>query len=146
MSHAPTNYRVNSRVATRPMAFCVWALQYFNAVQVAAPQLLDNDAVWHKFAPVFRNDFQLLDTWAPPRDPEPLPVPLSVLGGRRDKLIGEDRLLSWQAFTTHFRGLEKYEGDHFYLMNHRQPLAAAKTAAMRSALLELPFATTPPAR
>ncbi|MFP1629855.1 thioesterase domain-containing protein [Streptomyces sp. 5K101] len=97
------------------------------------PQLLDDDAVWRKFAPVFRNDFQLLDTWAPPRDPEPLPVPLSVFGGRRDRLIGEDRLLSWQAFTTHFRGLERYEGDHFYVMNHRRPLAAAITAAMRSA-------------
>ncbi|MFF8902467.1 thioesterase domain-containing protein [Streptomyces lydicus] len=97
------------------------------------PQLLDDDAVWRTFAPVFRNDFKLLDTWTPPCAPEPLPVPLSVFGGRRDKLIGEDRLLSWRPFTTHFRGLERYEGDHFYLMNHRWPLAAAITAAMRSA-------------
>ncbi len=97
------------------------------------PQLLDNDAVWPTFSPVFRSDFKLLDTWTPPRDPEPLPVPLSVFGGRRDKLIGKDRLLSWQAFTTHFRGLERYEGDHFYVMNHQRPLAAAITAAMRSA-------------
>lgn len=98
----------------------------------STPQLLDNEAVWHQFAPVFRNDFKLLDT-CPPSTPEPLPVPLSVFGGRRDKLIGEDRLLSWQAFTTHFSGLERYEGDHFYLMSHQQPLAAAITAAMRSA-------------
>ncbi|MCZ1021354.1 hypothetical protein [Streptomyces noursei] len=45
----------------------------------------------------------------------------------------EDRLLAWQALTTNFRGLERYEGDHFYLMDHQQPLAAAITAAMRSA-------------
>ncbi|TGB08712.1 alpha/beta fold hydrolase [Streptomyces sp. MZ04] len=96
-------------------------------------QLLDDDAVWRTFAPVFRSDFKLLDTWAPPRNPEPLPVPLSAFGGRRDKLTGEDRLLSWEAFTTHFRGLERYEGGHFYLMDHRQPLAVAITAAMRSA-------------
>lgn len=99
----------------------------------SAPQLLDSDDIWHKFAPVFRNDFELLDTWAPPRHPEPLPVPLSVFGGRRDKLSGEDRLLSWRAFTTRFRGLERYEGDHFYLMNQRRPLAAAIIAAMRAA-------------
>ncbi|MEU6070574.1 thioesterase domain-containing protein [Streptomyces sp. NPDC047082] len=99
----------------------------------STPQLLDDDAIWRKFAPVFRNDFKLLDTWAPPRAPEPLPVPLSVFGGRRDKLIDEDRLLSWRAFTTHFRGLERYDGDHFYLTNHQQPLASAITAAMRSA-------------
>ncbi|MFC5188053.1 hypothetical protein [Actinomadura harenae] len=35
--------------------------------------------------------------------------------------------------STHFRGLERYEGDHFYVMDHRQPLAVAITAAMRSA-------------
>ncbi|WP_331752326.1 thioesterase domain-containing protein [Streptomyces chartreusis] len=99
----------------------------------STPQLLDNDAIWPTFAPVFRSDFKLLDTWAPPHDPELLPVPLSVFGGRHDKLIGEDRLLSWRAFTTHFRGLKRYEGDHFYVMDHRQPLAAAITAAMRSA-------------
>ncbi|MFI1884858.1 thioesterase domain-containing protein [Streptomyces jumonjinensis] len=99
----------------------------------STPQLLDDNAVWHQFAPVFRNDFKLLDTWAPPRTPEPLPVPLSVFGGSRDKLTGEDHLLSWKAYTTHFRGLERYEGGHFYLMNHQQPLAAAITAAIESA-------------
>ncbi|WP_338675850.1 thioesterase domain-containing protein [Streptomyces sp. SCSIO 30461] len=102
-------------------------------VDGSTPQLLDNDAIWPTFAPVFRSDFRLLDTWAPPHESEPLPVPLSVFGGRRDKLIGEERLLSWRAFTTRFRGLEMFEGDHFYVMDHRQPLAAAITAAMHSA-------------
>ncbi|MFD8897538.1 alpha/beta fold hydrolase [Streptomyces ardesiacus] len=97
------------------------------------PQLLDNDDVWRKFAPVFRSDFKLVDTWRPPRSPEPLPVPLTAFAGRRDKLIGEDRLLAWRALTTNFLGLERYEGDHFYLMDHQQPLAGAITAAMRSA-------------
>ncbi|MDT0321414.1 thioesterase domain-containing protein [Streptomyces millisiae] len=106
---------------------------WLRSVGGSPPQLLDNDDVWHKFAPVFRSDFTLVDTWAPPRSPEPLPVPLSVFAGRHDKLIGEDRLLAWRAFTTHFRGLERYEGDHFYLMKHPQLLAAAITAAMRSA-------------
>jgi surfactin synthase thioesterase subunit/acyl carrier protein len=106
---------------------------WLRSVGGSTPELLDDDAVWRKFAPVFRNDFKLLNNWADPRAPEPLPVALSVFGGRRDKLIDEDRLLSWRALTTHFRGLERYEGDHFYLMNHRRPLAAAITAAMRSA-------------
>lgn len=97
------------------------------------PQLLDNDDVWHRFAPVFRSDFKLVDTWTAPRSPEPLPVPLSVFAGVHDKLINEDRLLAWRAFTTHFRGLERFDGDHFYLTTHQQPLAAAITAAMRSA-------------
>ncbi|WP_225882439.1 alpha/beta fold hydrolase, partial [Streptomyces aureocirculatus] len=97
------------------------------------PQLLDNDDVWHKFAPMFRSDFKLVDTWTPPRSPEPLPVPLSVFAGVHDKLIDEDRLLAWRAFTTRFRGLERFDGDHFYLTTQQQPLAAAITAAMRSA-------------
>ncbi|MFD6334855.1 thioesterase domain-containing protein [Streptomyces niveus] len=107
--------------------------RWLRSVGGSPPQLLDNDDVWHKFAPVFRSDFTLVDTWAPPRDPEPLPVPLSVFGGRQDKLFGKDRLLAWRAFTTHFRGLKRYEGGHFYLMNHQHPLAGAITAAMRSA-------------
>lgn len=97
------------------------------------PQLLDNDDVWHKFAPVFRSDFKLVGTWAPPLSPEPLPVALSVFAGVHDTLIDEDRLSAWRAFSTNFHGLERYEGGHFYLMNHQQPLAAAITAAMRSA-------------
>lgn len=106
---------------------------WLRTVGGSPPQLLDDDAVWRAFAPVFRADFKLVDTWDPPRDPEPLPVPLSVFAGRRDKLIGEDRLLAWQAFTTRFRGLEWYDGDHFYVMEQRRPLAAAITAGMRSA-------------
>ncbi|MFB6717047.1 alpha/beta fold hydrolase [Streptomyces sp. NPDC056237] len=99
------------------------------------PQLLDSDEVWHKFAPVFRNDFKLVDTWTVPRSPEPLPVPLSVFAGRSDTLIGEDRLLAWRALTTDFRGLERYDGGHFYLLDHPQQLTAAITAAMRPAAL-----------
>lgn len=97
------------------------------------PHLLDNDDVWRKFAPVFRSDFKLVDTWTPPRSPEPLPVPLSVFAGVHDKLIGEDRLVAWRGLTTDFRGLEWYDGDHFYLMDHQQRIAAAITAAMRPA-------------
>lgn len=104
---------------------------WLRSVGGSPPQLLDNDDVWHKFAPVFRSDFTLVDTWAPPRNPEPLPVPLSVFAGRHDKLISENRLLAWRAFTTHFRGLASYEGDHFYLLDHQQHLAAAITAAIR---------------
>ncbi|KFZ80828.1 thioesterase [Amycolatopsis sp. MJM2582] len=99
----------------------------------STPQLLDNDDLWSTFAPAFRNDFTLLATWARPRDPEPLPVPITVFGGDRDTLISEDRLLAWHAFTTHFRGLQRYEGGHFYVMNHQRPLASAITSAMRSA-------------
>ncbi|CAM5277430.1 alpha/beta fold hydrolase (plasmid) [Streptomyces viridifaciens] len=95
------------------------------------PQLLDNDDVWHKFAPVLRSDFKLVDTWAPPRSPEPLPVPLSAFAGLHDKLIDADRLVAWRGLTTDFRGLERYDGDHFYLMGHQRQLAAAITAAMR---------------
>ncbi|MCX4970890.1 alpha/beta fold hydrolase [Streptomyces sp. NBC_00654] len=99
----------------------------------STPQLLDDESVWSTFAPVFRNDFKLLDTWTPPRSPEALPVPLSVFGGSGDELASEESLLSWQMATTRFRGLQRYDGNHFYLMSHQQPLAAAVTAAMRSA-------------
>ncbi|MFF7927359.1 hypothetical protein ACFZDP_40635 [Streptomyces mirabilis] len=34
MSHVPTNYGVNFRVATRPMAFYVWAAQRDRLVEI----------------------------------------------------------------------------------------------------------------
>ncbi|MEV6948477.1 alpha/beta fold hydrolase [Streptomyces sp. NPDC051172] len=97
------------------------------------PQLLDNNDVWRKFAPVFRSDFKLVDTWTPPRSAEPLPVPLTAFTGLHDNLIGEDRLVAWRRLTTDFRGLERHDGGHFYLMDHQQRIAAAIMAAMRSA-------------
>ncbi|MGW1500949.1 thioesterase II family protein [Streptomyces mirabilis] len=89
------------------------------------PKLLDNDAVWRKFGPVFRGDFKLVDTWEPPRNPAPLPVPVQVFGGRDDTLMGPERLLEWRAFTEDFRGLTLYDGGHFYLAEHR--VAVART-------------------
>ncbi|MFF1767816.1 thioesterase domain-containing protein [Streptomyces sp. NPDC058249] len=97
------------------------------------PQLLDNDDVWRKFAPAFRSDFKLVDTWTPPRSPEPLPVPLTAFTGLHDNMIDENRLVAWRRLTTDFRGLERYDGGHFYLMDHQQRIAAAIMAAMRSA-------------
>ncbi|MFD9793779.1 thioesterase domain-containing protein [Streptomyces sp. NPDC059070] len=108
---------------------------WLGSVGASPPQLLDNDALWSQFAPVFRSDFTLVDTWTPPRHPDPLPIPLSVFAGSRDTLTGQDQLLAWRAFTTDFGGLTSYEGDHFYLMRHQQQLALAITAAMRAATL-----------
>ncbi|GGT14302.1 thioesterase II family protein [Streptomyces purpureus] len=94
------------------------------------PKLLDNDAVWGKFGPVFRGDFSVVDTWASPRDPLSVPVPVSVFGGRGDTLVGVDRLMSWSAYTDDFLGLRMYDGDHFYLTDHRESIARAITDAL----------------
>ncbi len=87
------------------------------------PKLLDDDAVWRKFGPVFRSDFTLVDTWPPPRDAAPLPVPVVAFGGHDDALVSADRLLAWAAHTNDFRGLDMYEGSHFYLTDHRRSIA-----------------------
>ncbi|MFD7537515.1 alpha/beta fold hydrolase [Streptomyces sp. NPDC059819] len=122
--------------ATQPHLMADDALRgWLRSAGASPPQLLDDDDVWRAFAPVFRSDFKLVDTWAPPLAPEPLlPVPLTAFGGRHDKVIDAARLLAWQALTTHFGGLDTYEGDHFYLLSHQQRLAGDVTAAMRAAV------------
>lgn len=91
------------------------------------PKLLDNVAIWHKFGPVFRSDFKLVDTWEPPRNAAPLPIPISVFGGHDDNLMGTDRLLAWSEHTNDFLGLDMYEGGHFYLTDHRRSIALSIT-------------------
>ncbi|MEV5715466.1 alpha/beta fold hydrolase [Amycolatopsis mediterranei] len=65
-----------------------------------------------------RADYQVLETyeWRPE---EPLPVPLTVFGGRDDS-IGEDELRAWQEHVTEAITVRQFPGDHFYFRGNRE--------------------------
>lgn len=72
-----------------------------------------------------RADYRILEdySWTPA---DPLPVPLTVLGGR-DDVIAEEHLAAWSQHTT--RGpiqLRTFPGGHFYL-RERQRAAVLRT-------------------
>ncbi|MFD3542277.1 thioesterase II family protein [Streptomyces sp. NPDC058662] len=96
-------------------------------------ELLDEPAVWRHFAPVFRSDFQLVDTWEPDPGAPPLAVPLTVFGGESDMVVTRHRLAAWAERAPHFRGLYLYGGGHFYLREHQRSLTRRITAAVIAA-------------
>jgi len=66
--------------------------------------------------PTLRSDFQLLEGYSyVPR--EPLPFPITALGGTSDSTISEADLQPWAECTTAAFSLEMLEGDHFFVNN-----------------------------
>ncbi|MGW2377499.1 thioesterase II family protein [Kitasatospora sp. NPDC001683] len=114
---------------------------WLRAVGATPPAVLDDDLLWRVFAPTFRNDFALVDTWRPDLAAEPLPVALSAFGGGADLLVDRPRLAAWERHTRDYRGLHVYQGDHFYLADHRhlvsRQIVAAVTAVRRAAVASI---------
>ena len=64
--------------------------------------------------PTLRSDFQLLEGYSyVPR--EPLPFPITALGGTSDSTVSEADLRPWAECTTAAFSLEMLEGDHFFV-------------------------------
>jgi len=86
-------------------------------------ELLASDELWQLFAPAFRADFALVDSWQPALDAAPLPVPLAAFGGLRDQLVTIAQLRLWAEQTELFQGPYGYPGGHFYLTARPQQIA-----------------------
>src|SRR4051794_34471962 len=54
------------------------------------PKVLEHSGLWQLFAPVIRADLRLVRTWRPAPARTPLPVPVSLFGGARDRAVGLD--------------------------------------------------------
>ncbi len=63
--------------------------------------------------PVLRGDFRLMETHAPP-EAAPLPLALTVLGGRSDAHVPLATLFGWQAVTSRSMRLGLFDGGHFF--------------------------------
>lgn len=73
--------------------------------------------------PRLRADFQVLESYECGRG-EPLPVGISVFGGRQDVLPDED-LHAWAVHTTADLEVRMLSGGHLYLESHRSELLNA---------------------
>src|SRR5204863_958693 len=66
--------------------------------------------------PTLRSDFQLLEGYSyVPR--EPLPFPITALGGTSDPTVSETDLQPWAGCSTARFSVEMLEGDHFFVNN-----------------------------
>jgi surfactin synthase thioesterase subunit len=75
-----------------------------------------------------RADYQILETyeWRPD---DPVPVPMTVFGGRDDAISADD-LRAWQRHTTEEITLRMFPGDHFYFRQHQAVAMRALAGAV----------------
>lgn len=75
--------------------------------------------------PILHADFTALDSWRPEPVP-PLPVPIAVFLGDQDA-VGEPVARGWRKYTTGGFSMHAFRGNHFYLQDHWEALAAHMT-------------------
>ena len=76
--------------------------------------LLDNAELMRLMLPVLRADFSVLETYEY-RDEVPLATPLTVFGGRSDRIVPPKALDGWRRQTSAGARLRLFPGDHFFL-------------------------------
>lgn len=78
--------------------------------------------------PAYRADFSLFETYRYEAG-EPLPVPLHVFGGDRDR-VPREALAQWHRHTSRDFHLHTMAGDHFYFRPDAGPVADAIRRSM----------------
>ncbi|MGW2557758.1 thioesterase II family protein [Streptomyces sp. NPDC001514] len=86
-----------------------------------------------------RADYQLLETYSW-RAEDPLPVPVTVFGGRDDRVTRE-QLEAWQDHTTAEVTVRQFPGGHFYL--REQPAVVLRALAGAVGALRAAEKSTP---
>ncbi|WP_328311791.1 alpha/beta fold hydrolase [Streptomyces sp. NBC_00442] len=96
--------------------------------------LLDDPGLWGIFGPLIRADLRLVETWRPDPERPPLPLPLSVFGGREDRHAPADQLAQWSGQSEKFLGTRLLDGAHFYFSDDPDPLIGHIAQDVRTAL------------
>lgn len=89
-------------------------LEEVYALEGTPPEILGNRELIHALLPVMQADFALIERWThAPR--EPLPVPMTAVGGVTDPRVGRAELEGWGAHTCEEFALHLLPGGHFFL-------------------------------
>ncbi len=92
------------------------ALKDYNGTPPAA---LAHRELMELLLPAIRADFALVADYQ--YQPGPLlPIPITVLAGKRDKHVAPEQLPRWQEETSEACRLHWFEGDHFFIHADRQ--------------------------
>ncbi|MCP3804700.1 alpha/beta fold hydrolase [Allokutzneria sp. A3M-2-11 16] len=76
--------------------------------------VLNEPELLELFIPLFRADLTVNEAYTH-RSEEPLPIPLTTLGGHGDPRADDDELKAWGELTADRFALHTYPGGHFYL-------------------------------
>lgn len=97
--------------------------------QAIPPAIFNNAEAMQFFLPVLRGDMQLLDEyqWKPE---DPLSVPIHVFYGAEDPRVPPALIPPWAEHTNQSFGIEKIQGDHFFLRSSKKNLISKLTALL----------------
>ncbi|WP_328307640.1 alpha/beta fold hydrolase [Streptomyces sp. NBC_00442] len=90
-------------------------------------EVLDSPELRELVVDALRDDYRVLETYTW-REAEPLPVPITVFGGRADH--ARELLDDWGSHTARELTVRQFPGGHFYLREHPGPVLAALAEAL----------------
>ena len=96
-------------------------------------EVLDHPELMAMMLPLLRGDFELVETWTSPERP-PLDCPITVFGGRDDKLASPAGLEAWSEVTNGPCSVQMFSGGHFFLHNHTDALMVSIARALATAV------------
>jgi surfactin synthase thioesterase subunit len=82
-------------------------------------EVLQHEELMELVEPLLRADFSVSETYEYTPDPEPLPVPMTALGGVRDEDVSEEELAAWEQETAGPFRKVLFDGGHFFLTERR---------------------------
>ncbi|MDH0303279.1 alpha/beta fold hydrolase [Pseudomonas sp. GD04091] len=91
--------------------------------------LLDDPALSGMFLPSLRNDYRIVETYACPT-PRPLDARITVLYPEQDPEVDLGEAQAWQAASHQPLHLQRWSGEHFYLVEQRQAVLDALAATL----------------
>jgi medium-chain acyl-[acyl-carrier-protein] hydrolase len=96
------------------------ALREYNGT---GTELLANRELMQLVLPGVRADFALSERYVYRPEP-PLDLPIHVLLGESDEFVEPERTAGWAAETSRPITVHRFPGDHFFLNEHQQAIAA----------------------
>jgi surfactin synthase thioesterase subunit len=85
-------------------------------------EILQSDELMALFEPPLRADFKAIETYKYTK-PDPLKTPMTVFIGNKDKVTWEEAK-DWQNETIHKIDIKEFEGNHFFIFDHKKEVTA----------------------
>ncbi|MEG1039034.1 MAG: alpha/beta fold hydrolase [Pseudomonas sp.] len=91
--------------------------------------LLEDPGLRELFLPSLRNDYRIVETYGCPQ-PTALNARIAVFYPEQDPEIDLDEALAWQAASLQPLHLQRWQGNHFYLIEQRQAVLDAVSSTL----------------
>ncbi|AML57742.1 Thioesterase [Serratia rubidaea] len=90
------------------------------------PEVLAHQELMALVLPALRADFRLVEDYRL-ATVTPLPLPVTVLGGRQDRDVPIAELPQWQALSTEPVEVQLFDGGHFFIQQNRDEVVEKLT-------------------